>query len=193
MSRVFVYTRASVGVQATEAQLHDARSAGFDVKPQQIIEEIISGSVPTAERPGFQKLMESLESDDVLLVNKMDRLGRNAMDVCATVEKLAGLGVRVYCIALGGGDLTSPSGKITMQVLGAVAEFERDLLVERTQSGLRRAKADGKKLGRPAAAATTTAILRWKAESKTQAEVANILQVSISTVKRHWNKFTQTL
>ncbi|MEE4790904.1 recombinase family protein [Pseudomonas alliivorans] len=188
MSRVFIYARVSTVGQATENQLQDVKLAGFDVQPQRIIEEVISGSIPTAERPGFQKLVERMENRDVLVVSKLDRLGRNAMDVRATVERLANLGIRVHCLALGGVDLTSPAGKMTMQLLGAVAEFERDLLVERTQSGLRRAKSEGKKLGRPAATATTRAILRWKADGKTQAQVSDILRVSLSTVKRHWNK-----
>lgn len=188
MSRVFVYARVSTVGQATENQLQDVRLAGFNVQPQRIIEEVISGSVPTVERPGFQKLVERLENGDVLVVSKLDRLGRNAMDVRATIERLANLGVRVHCLALGGVDLTSPAGKMTMQVLGAVAEFERDLLVERTQSGLRRAKSQGKKLGRPAATNTTQAILRWKADGKSQVQVADILHLSLSTVKRHWNK-----
>ena len=66
------------------------------------------------------------------------------------VAKLAEMGVRVHCLALGGVDLTSSTGKLTMGVINAVAEFERDLLVERTQVGLSRAKAEGKQLGRPA-------------------------------------------
>ena len=86
----------------------------------------------------------------MLIVTKLDRLGRNAMDVSSTVAKLAGLGVRVHCLALGGVDLTSSTGKLTMHVINAVAEFERDLLIERTQAGLNRAKAEGKTLGRPA-------------------------------------------
>ncbi len=94
------------------------------------------------------RLLDRLETTDVLIVTKLDRLGRNAMDVRATVEQLAGLGVRVHCLALGGVDLTSPAGKMTMQVIAAVAEFERDLLIERTQSGLQRARAAGKRLGR---------------------------------------------
>ena len=94
------------------------------------------------------KLIDRLEAGDVLIVTKLDRLGRNAMDVRATVETLDGLGVRVHCLALGGVDLTSPAGKMTMQVISAVAEFERDLLIERTQSGLKRAVADGVVLGR---------------------------------------------
>jgi putative DNA-invertase from lambdoid prophage Rac len=86
----------------------------------------------------------------VLIVTKLDRLGRNAMDVRATVERLDAMGVRVHCLALGGVDLTSPAGKMTMQVIAAVAEFERDLLIERTQAGLTRAVSQGKQLGRPA-------------------------------------------
>ncbi len=102
------------------------------------------------ERPGFIKLIDRMEPGDVLVVTKLDRLGRNAMDVRATVEQLASAGVRVHCLALGGVDLTSPAGKMTMQVLAAVAEFER-LLIERMQSGIIRAKAAGKQFGRPPA------------------------------------------
>lgn len=67
------------------------------------------------------------------------------------MEALAAEGVRVHCLSLGGVDLTSPAGKMTMGVIAAVAEFERDLLIERTQAGLQRAKATGKALGRPSA------------------------------------------
>ena len=76
------------------------------------------------------------------------------MEVWATVEALQGLGVRVHCLALGGMDLTSPAGKMTMGVIAAVAEFERDLLIERTHAGLARAKAEGKIIGRPPALST---------------------------------------
>ncbi len=79
----------------------------------------------------------------------MDRLGRNAMDVRTTVETLAEMGVKVHCLALGGVDLTSSTGRMTMSVINAVPEFERDLLIERTHAGLIRAKEQGKVLGRP--------------------------------------------
>lgn len=68
------------------------------------------------------------------------------MDVRATVEHLESGGISIHCLALGGVDLTSAASKVTMQVLGAVAEFERDLLIERTRAGLARAKSEGKKL-----------------------------------------------
>ena len=74
-----------------------------------MVSETVSGSSAIEQRPGFMKLMDKLERDDVLIVTKMDRLGRNAIDVAAIVEKLSGIGVRVYCLALGGMDLTSPA------------------------------------------------------------------------------------
>lgn len=188
MSRIFLYARVSTVNQFTENQLQEVKLAGFDVQPSRVVEETISGSVAAKERAGFQKLLERMESSDVLIVTKLDRLGRNAMDVRSTVEHLADSGIRVHCLALGGVDLTSAAGKMTMQVLGAVAEFERDLLIERTQSGLRRARAEGKKLGRPAARDTTVAVQRGKAQNKTQGQVSSELNLGIATVKRHWNK-----
>jgi putative DNA-invertase from lambdoid prophage Rac len=155
MSRVFAYCRVSTTDQTTQNQSMEIKAAGFAIEAHRLIEESISGSVMAKERPGFTKLIDRMESGDVLVVTKLDRLGRNAMDVRATVEQLAGSGVRVHCLALGGVDLTSPAGKMTMQVIAAVAEFERDLLIERTQSGIHRAKAAGKQFGRPSALNTT--------------------------------------
>ncbi len=149
MSRVFAYCRVSTTDQTYENQIHEIETAGFSVEPRRVIAETVSGSTPAMERKGFRKLIDRLDWDDILIVTKLDRLGRNAMDVRATVEQLAEMQVRVHCLALGGVDLTSAAGKMTMSVIASVAEFERDLLVERTQSGLARAKAQGKKLGRP--------------------------------------------
>jgi putative DNA-invertase from lambdoid prophage Rac len=150
MARAFIYARVSTNDQTTDNQVREVAQAGFAVEPHRVIEETVSGSVAAMERKGFVRLVDKLERGDILIVTKLDRLGRNAMDVRATVERLAAEGVRVHCLALGGVDLTSPAGKMTMQVVSAVAEFERDLLIERTQSGLARAKAEGKTLGRPA-------------------------------------------
>ncbi len=149
MSRVFAYCRVSTSDQTTDNQVQEIAAAGYTVAPQRIIAETVSGSVAASERTGWGLLITKLEAGDVLIVTKLDRLGRNAMDVRATVEGLTGMGVRVHCLALGGIDLTSPAGKMTMGVINAMAEFERDLLIERTQAGLSRAKADGKALGRP--------------------------------------------
>lgn len=149
MGRVFGYCRVSTADQTTDNQVQEIEAQGFKVDPKRIVAETVSGSIAAMERKGFAKLVDRLEADDVLIVTKLDRLGRNAMDVRATVDRLAADGVRVHCLALGGVDLTSPAGRMTMGVIAAVAEFERDLLIERTQSGLARAKAAGKTLGRP--------------------------------------------
>lgn len=149
MSRVFAYCRVSTADQTPDNQILEIQTAGFQLEARRVITETVSGSTAAMERAGFRKLMDRLDWDDVLVVTKLDRLGRNAMDVRATVERLAEMNVRVHCLALGGVDLTSPAGKMTMGVIAAVAEFERDLLVERTQAGLSRAKAQGKRLGRP--------------------------------------------
>ena len=109
----------------------------------------MSGSIAALQCHGFTRLLDRLEPGDVLVVTKFDRLGRNVMGVSSTVAKLADLRVRVHCLALGGVDLASSTGKLTMNIIIAVAEFERDLVVERTQAGLSRAKAEGKSLGRP--------------------------------------------
>jgi len=149
MTRVFAYCRVSTAEQTTDNQIQEIAASGFQIDSRRIITETVSGSVAAMERKGFLTLLNKLESGDVLVVTKLDRLGRNAMDVRATVERLASVEVRVHCLALGGADLASPAGKMTMGVIAAVAEFERDLLIERTQSGLTRAKSQGKKLGRP--------------------------------------------
>jgi len=151
MSRVFAYCRVSTLEQNTENQRREIEAAGFAVRPQRLIEEQISGSVAASERPGFARLLDRMENGDVLIVTKLDRLGRDAMDVRKTVEQLAMSDIRVHCLALGGVDLTSPAGKMTMQVISAVAEFEKDLRIERTHSGLARARAAGKRFGRPPA------------------------------------------
>ena len=92
--------------------------------------------------------------------------------------------IRVHCLALGGVDLTSPAGKMTMQVISAVAEFERDLLLERTHSGIARAKAAGKRFGRPSALN----------EQQKQAVMASInTGTSISAVAWEFNTTRQTI
>ncbi|MBL7405437.1 recombinase family protein, partial [Escherichia coli] len=136
--------------QTTDNQLTEIQAAGFTIEPRRLVTETVSGSIAASQRRGFARLLDRLEAGDVLVVTKLDRLGRNAMDVGATVAKLEEFGVRVHCLALGGVDLTSSTGKLTMNVINAVAEFERDLLIERTQAGLSRARAEGRRLGRPA-------------------------------------------
>ena len=186
MSRLFAYCRVSTLDQTTENQVQEIIGAGFAINRKRIVTETVSGSVAALERKGFAKLIDKLEDGDVLVVTKLDRLGRNAMDVRSTVERLEASGVRVHCLALGGVDLTSPAGKMTMQVINAVAEFERDLLIERTNAGIKRAKAEGKTFGRPSA---LTAVQQDQAKAQLSAgvpvaQIAREFDTSRQTVMR---------
>ena len=186
MARAYAYCRVSTAEQTTDNQVQEIAASGFKVEGPRVITETVSGSVAAMERNGFINLLNKLEGGDLLVVTKLDRLGRNAMDVRATVEHLAAIGVKVHCLALGGVDLTSPAGEMTMGVIAAVAEFERDLLIERTQSGLARAKSAGKTLGRPrslGAQATKQVTLRL-AQGETVAALAREHATSRQSIMR---------
>lgn len=99
--RVFAYCRVSTADQKTDNQVLEIRASGHTVMPTRVVTETISGSVAAGLRPAFQKLLERLESGDVLIVTKLGRLGRSAVDVRNTVDKLAELGVQVKCLQLG--------------------------------------------------------------------------------------------
>lgn len=193
MSRTFAYCRVSTEHQTTDNQIQEIKAAGFSIDDRRVIEEVVSGSVAAMERKGFAKLLDRLESGDVLIVTKLDRLGRNAMDVRSTVERLASMNVRVHCLALGGVDLTSPAGKMTMGVIAAVAEFELDLLKERTQAGLERAKREGKTLGRTPALNSDQQkeVLKRLAEGLPVAQIARDFKTSRATIIRVRSSQTQ--
>jgi putative DNA-invertase from lambdoid prophage Rac len=201
MSRVFAYCRVSTFSQHTDNQVQEIKDSALKVDKTRIVTETVSGSVAALERPEFIKLLAKLEPLDVLVVTKIDRLGRNAMDVRATVEMLADMGkpatkagekapdpltygVRVHCLALGSMDLTSPAGKMTMGVIASVAEFERDLLIERTLSGQARARASGTHMGRPAKTSTTdrAAILSALAKGATVSSQADKYKISRASI-----------
>jgi putative DNA-invertase from lambdoid prophage Rac len=186
MPRAFAYCRISTADQTTQNQRLEIKAAGFAIEPRRFIEENSSGSVAAQERPGLIKLLDRMESGDVRVVTKLDRLGRHAMDVRATVEQIAGTGVRVHCLALGGVDLTSPAGKMTMQVIAAVAEFGRDLLMERTQAGMMRAQMAGKPFGRPPAlrAEERAAVVERLDAGASRAEIAREFKTTRQTIMR---------
>jgi putative DNA-invertase from lambdoid prophage Rac len=186
MSRVLAYCRISTTDHPAENQHQEILAAGFLVEPRRLIEEAISGSVAAQTRPGFSKLLNRIEGGDILVVTKLDRLGRNAMDVRQTIEALEHVGVHVHCLALGGMDLTGPVGKLLMQVIAAVAEFERDLLIERTQAGLARARVAGKRFGRPPALGDDqrTSVMELLAAGVSVSELARKFQTTRQTIMR---------
>ena len=146
---IFGYTRVSTKEQTVENQRREIEVAGYQIEFW-FQDEGVSGQVSAMQRPQFAKMLGQIRDGETLVVTKLDRLGRDAQDVGATIKMLAARGIEVVVLQLGKLDLTSAAGKLMLSMLAAVAEMERDLLVERTQSGLARAKADGKVLGRPA-------------------------------------------
>src|ERR1700733_8420110 len=101
MPRTFAYARVSTADQTTANQIREIEDAGFKVEHRRVVTDVVSGSSTIEQRKGFTKLLDKLERDDVLIVTKLDRLGRNAMDVASSVTRLAEMGVRVHCLALG--------------------------------------------------------------------------------------------
>lgn len=145
---IFGYSRVSTGQQTTENQKMEIEQSGFKID-YWFSDDGVSGKVSAGKRPQFAKLLEKIRDGETLVVSKLDRLGRDALDVLQTTRLLAERQIRVVVLQLGGTDITSPAGKMLMSMLAAVAEMERDLMVERTHAGLARARKEGKQIGRP--------------------------------------------
>lgn len=143
----FAYGRISTKEQTADNQRLEREGAGHHV--DYWFSDTISGKTSATQRPQFAALLAQIRNGETLVVSKLDRLGRDAQDVGATVKLLAARKISVIVLQLGKLDLASAAGKMMLTMLAAVAEMERDLLVERTQSGLAQAKSEGKTLGRP--------------------------------------------
>lgn len=187
----FAYYRVSTLEQTVENQALELKRAGYE--PQQVYAETVSGSVSASERPEFGKLLEAVERTVTrkrLVVSKIDRLGRDAGDVLATVERLGKAGCSVKVVQLGDTDLTGPAGKLLITMLAAVAELERNILIERTQAGMQRARAAGVQMGRPAVLdADDVQVIRTALDSDhaTKAALAREYGVSRATIQRVGN------
>ena len=184
LQRVFAYARVSTVEQLTENQREQIARAGYDTAPKRFIEEQISGSVPAAQRPGFQRLLERMDEGDTLVVTKLDRIGRDSIDVQQTVERFQSEGIRLVVLQLGNLDLTSSAGALMVKMLAAVADFERDLIIERTQAGQARARAAGTHMGRPSKTTPDQqrAIRAALAAGATVSSMAGSYQVSRATI-----------
>lgn len=184
MTRLFAYARVSTVEQETANQLLEIKSAGYVIEPHRYIEERISGSVEAFKRPAFLQLTYKLEHGDTLVVTKLDRLGRDSIDVQKTVHWFSEHGVRLIVLQLGNLDLTSSSGALMVKVLSAVADFERQLIIERVQAGLARAKAENVKLGRPSktSASDKQTIIDKLAQGVTVSQVAREFSISRASV-----------
>lgn len=145
---VYGYARVSTVKQmkngnSIEDQVAKLKEAGA----QEVITDSYSGT--KMERPNFTKLLNRLQQGDKLVVTKLDRFARTAVEGGAIVKELHEKGVTIHILNMGIAD-NSPMGKLMVTMLLAFAEFERDMIVERTQSGKAIAKANGKRVdGRP--------------------------------------------
>lgn len=146
---IYGYARVSTAKQmkdgnSVEDQIAKLKEAGA----QEIVTDAYTGT--KIDRPNFTKLIERLQRGDTLMVTKLDRFARSAVEGGAIVQELHKRGVRVNILNMGAETSDTPMGKLMVQMLLAFAEFERDMIVERTQSGKAIARANGKRVdGRP--------------------------------------------
>jgi len=180
---IFAYSRVSTVSQNTSNQKLEIQNAGFSI--DYFYEDIgVSGKVFAKQRSEFSKLLNQIRDGETLVVTKLDRLGRDVVDILTTIRYLTSRNIEVIVLQLGKFDLTSTAGKLLLTMLMAVAEMERDLLVERTKMGLLRAKAEGKKLGRPKKTNTQQRkeIIQKLEEGISVSEVARIYNISRASV-----------
>lgn len=174
------YARVSTRDQEAHLQTDALTEAGCE----RIFEEKASGA--QRDRPELQRAVEYLRPGDVLVVWKLDRLARSLRQLIETVEDLQARGIGFISITEGI-DTTSPGGKLVFHIFGALAEFEREMIRERTKAGLKAAKSRGRKLGRPAAL-TEAQIEMARAMRSTgkhsMPEIAKQLGVSRATLYR---------
>lgn len=175
------YLRVSSSGQSTQSQRNE-------IELRHKVErwwsdEATSGALPALQRLGFSALAEYVREGDVLVVYAIDRLGRDTVDVLNTVQFMQRKGVSIISLREGL-DLNTPIGKAMLTMLAAMAEIERSNIRERQMAGIRRAKAEGRHLGRPRKA-DSVEIKRWREANKASIRrTAQQFQVSESTVKR---------
>ena len=174
------YARTSTTDQKAglDAQLRDLNTAGCT----KIFKEQLS-SVAN-ERPELERALEYVREGDVLVVTKLDRLARSVADLVAITEALKVKGVELRILALNL-DTSAPTGKLMLNLLGSIAEFERELMLERQREGIAKAKADGKYKGRaPTARSKSDEVVAMKAAGKTVADIQMALKISRASVFR---------
>lgn len=142
MSERVGYARVSTADQDVALQVRALEQAGCS----RVFVETASGAV--RERPELEQALAYLRPGDVLVVWKLDRLGRSLRHLLEVVDGLAQRGVDFRSLTEGL-DTTTPAGRLLFHVVGAIAEFERDLIRERTHAGIRSARANGRRGGRP--------------------------------------------
>ncbi|MFC7461087.1 recombinase family protein [Hydrogenophaga defluvii] len=189
MSQSIAYFRVSTTEQSIESQ-RQMLGGPFEMEFSDIG---VSGSVPASDRPGFSELLAYIRKGDVLHVAAVDRLGRDALDVQATVRALINKGVAIEVLGLG--RIGSGAGELILAVLAQVADMERKRIADRTAAGRETAKRllaetgrthrGATSLGRPKAA-DAAAVRQWRTENGASiSQTAGQFGISTASVKRY--------
>lgn len=189
----YAYLRVSTDNkgQTTENQRKKIVDAGFHVD-EWFSEDGVSGSVKALERPAFAAMKERCTEGDTVIVTMLDRLGRNAMDILNTVEAFKATGVKLRVMQLDGTDLTSGVGMLVLMVMSAMAQIEREEIVDRITQGIARTRAQGTKFGAPfkvsprQLAMLTKAVREDKCSLSSLQKETNIPRATISNIVKEW-------
>ncbi|WP_395490374.1 recombinase family protein [Cedecea davisae] len=179
------YVRVSTNEQNTALQKNALECAGCEL----IFEDKISGK--TSERPGLKKVLKTLSEGDTLVVWKLDRLGRSMRHLVSLIEDLRSREINFRSLT-DSIDTSTPMGRFFFHVMGALAEMERELIVERTRAGLAAARLEGRIGGRPPKLEPEqwAQVGRLIAAGETRQKVAILFDVGVSTL---YKKFPAAL
>lgn len=182
MGMMVGYARTSTVEQEAglEAQERDLRAAGCE----KVFAERVSSVAPRAK---LTAVLDYVREGDTLTVCKPDRLARSTADLLSIVSRLEAKGVALRVLSMGGNevDTRTATGKLMLTMLGAIAAFERDLMLERQREGIAKAKADGKYKGRvPTVIRQSAAVLKLRAEGVRPTAIAERLGVGRASVYR---------
>lgn len=174
------YARVSTVDQKLDSQLAALKKAGC----RKIFQEKISGA--KRNRPELDKLLEQLREGDVVVVWKLDRIARSTRDLLDIMETIGAVGAKFQSLSEPWADTTSHAGKLIMTIFGGIAEFERDLIRERTSAGRAEAIKRGVPFGRPQKLTNEQKKLaqRLLREGKSVKQVAETFEVHASTIYR---------
>ncbi|WP_167435341.1 recombinase family protein [Clavibacter michiganensis] len=185
--RLLGYTRVSTTSQDAQLQLDALVKDG--VQKRDVFADVTSGSRAAIERPGMKKLLEYAEDGDTIVVWRIDRLGRSMLDVLSTVKLLRERGVQIRSIS-DGIDPATTSGRLMLGMLASLAEYERELIVERVNAGIAVARDNGTRFGRPLSDPAVIAdklqiATDARARGRTAEDAARLVGWSRATLYRH--------
>ena len=180
------YARVSTNGQDLALQQAALKAAGCE----KVYAEKISGA--RSDRPQLARMLKALAPGDTIVVTRLDRLARSTLDLLHTVDLITKAGAGFRSLADAWADTTTPHGKLMLTVLGGLAEFERSLIMSRTQAGIQRAKERGVTFGRPTklSAKQRQMIAKRYAAGETAASLAREFKVGEATVWRALNPRT---